>query len=180
VHNALGALRQSARQWKAAEEEFQRAIELKPELLLARYNLGGLYFEMAKGDPAHALFPKAVASWQALVDRNASFVPAYVSLARALSRKNDFAGAVAVYDRILAQNDALPAISALRAEATGDQLSAGSQADEACEQYSAALSAAPADHRADLLDKMRRLCGTIGPKAPGSSHRARTSGTPRE
>jgi Flp pilus assembly protein TadD len=89
---ALQALGQSA----AAEREYLRLLKQNPADSIVQNNLGALYLRVGRADEAEVLLRKAY---------DAGHADARLNLASALERRKDWAGALAIFEGILAAED---------------------------------------------------------------------------
>jgi tetratricopeptide (TPR) repeat protein len=89
VLNAIGALRDAQGRRGEARRQYEAALALAPDLLVARHNLGLL---LARDDP-----DQAIPHWRENLRRDPAFVPSRLSLAGAHLRKRGFAAAAAAY-----------------------------------------------------------------------------------
>jgi tetratricopeptide (TPR) repeat protein len=95
-YNALGYLNAATGRRREAERRYREALSRNPELLSARQNLAALL----SLEPARR--SEAVALWGENLAKDPNFLPSLLSLARALERSGDTAGAAAAYRRAIA------------------------------------------------------------------------------
>jgi tetratricopeptide (TPR) repeat protein len=91
-YNALGYLKASAGRREEAERLYRTALDKEPGSLSARHNLAVLLAEQ----PARAA--EGVQLWQANLSKDPEYLPSILSLARALARAGDMAGAIRQFE----------------------------------------------------------------------------------
>ena len=104
AHNALGTLYDSQGKWKPALSEYDTALQINPQLLIASHNRGLTLARQKKLDAA-------ILQWQANLRQDASFIPSRLALARAYFRDHPVE-ARTQYDEILKLQKQDPAAAA--------------------------------------------------------------------
>lgn len=124
---------------EAALKDFNKAIELYPDYMMAIVNRGATYENLGKKEEAIASLEKALA-----INPNSPNPDVIVRIANLRYLLNDFAGAIADYNRLLAMDKLYPRIYSKRA---GCEAMLG-QADEALRDAEKALDVDPKDEEA--------------------------------
>ena len=87
----LGAAYRKAKQLKQAQEAYETAIKLKPELAEAHFNLGKVLFDLRDADAAISVSKKCIALSPTMAE-------AHINLGNAYKLKNEPAAALAAYE----------------------------------------------------------------------------------
>ena len=92
--NSLGHMQFVNRQWAAAADSFKRVLELRPNHLWARFNLGLSYYQLSD-------FDGAVRELSAVVDKDPEFVNGWFFIADSESRRGNPAAAAQAATKFL-------------------------------------------------------------------------------
>lgn len=94
----LGKIQYLAKKYSEAVASFTTSCELNGSFVPSRYNLGLSQVKL-KNDTA------AIAAFRKCIDINPRYEKAYLEEARALSRRNDYSGAISAYESVIALNN---------------------------------------------------------------------------
>lgn len=94
----LGKIQYLAKKYSEAVASFTTSCELNGAFVPSRYNLGLSQVKL-KNDTA------AIDAFRKCIDINPRYEKAYLEEARALSRRNDYSGAISAYERVIALNN---------------------------------------------------------------------------
>jgi tetratricopeptide (TPR) repeat protein len=128
----------------AAEHALRKAVELAPDSVDARFDLGGVLFELRK-------YPAAADSFRKVTELEPGHGPAYLRLGRCLTGQGDRAGALGAFQAAVRY---MPQHAEARRE-LGAALAREGRPDEAAAQLRQALQLQPGDAKAkELLDEI--------------------------
>ena len=159
VRNALGALFHARGKLGRAADEYRAAVDLRPAFGHAKYNLGLLEAEQARGDLDHPGFSRAIALWREVLELSPDHTAARLRLAESLALLGETGEATSQYEAILeALGQFRPARAGLL-ELRGDAQKREGRIDRACDAYSGALELAAGEQSEKRLSrKHKALC----------------------
>lgn len=103
-YNNRGVQRQKGRDFKAAIQDYERAISLNSTYAEAHYNLADTYEEIPN-------YEKALEEYQRAIDADPAFYPAYNNLSRLyILRRKDYGAALLLLDRALSLEPREPSV----------------------------------------------------------------------